>query len=92
MCLLRVFGIALAVALDGSAVTGQYPRLLPFCLTVGVIAFALAVALFLLNRRVSETNDLIKRLWWAEAAVAAVCAVPLVPLLEMLLAFLQKTL
>lgn len=92
VCFLRVFGIALAVALDGSAVTGQYPRFLPFCLIAGAVSLALAAITFLLNRKAAETNGFIKRFWWTEAVAAVVCAVPLVPIFELLLSFLQETL
>ena len=89
-CLLQLFGVALGVAIDGSTVIRQYPRLIPFCLIVGFVCLTALIALAFLNAKFSKKLDYTRRVWIIQFVCAAVVSVPLIMLWEMLLGFLQK--
>ena len=89
-CLLQLFGVALGVAIDGSAVIRQYPRLIPFCLIVGVICLVALIALAFLNAKFSKKLDYTRRVWIIQFVCAAIVSVPMIMLWERLFEFLQK--
>lgn len=91
-CLLNLLGVAMAISLDGSAVSEQYPRFIPFCLIVVIFALASIVAIFILNLKASEKIVFTKSLWITEMIIAFVISIPMIKLWEMLFEFLQKTL
>jgi hypothetical protein len=89
-CLLQLLGVALGVAIDGSAVIRQYPRLIPFCLIVGIICLIALIALGFLNAKFSKKLNYTKAVWIIQSACAAIVSVPMIMLWERLFEFLQK--
>ena len=89
-CLLQLFGVALGVAIDGSAVIRQYPRLIPFCLIVGIICLIALIALAFLNAKFSKKLNYTKPVWIIQFICAFVISIPMIKVWEMLLGFLQK--
>lgn len=89
-CLLQLFGVALGVTIDGSAVIRQYPRLIPFCLIVGVICLVALIALVFLNAKFSKKLNYTKTVWIIQFVCAFVISIPMIKVWEMLLGFLQK--
>ena len=89
-CLLQLFGVALGVALDGQTVIQQYPRLIPFCLIVGVICLVALIALAFLNAKFSKKLNYTKAVWIIQFVCAFVISIPMIKVWEMLLGFLQK--
>ena len=90
-CMLNLFGLAMAVSLDSSSVTAQYPRFLPFCLTLGILALVAIIVTFVLNLKASEKLAFTKRIWVTEAMITGVISIPMIKPWEMMLEFLQKT-
>ena len=91
VCLLNLLGIAMAISLDGSAVTERYPRFIPFCLMVGMLALAVILVAFILNLKASEKFAFTKKLWMNEIVIAFIISIPMIKLWEMMFDFLQKT-
>jgi len=90
-CLLNLLGLAMAISLDGSAVTEQYPRLIPFCLVVGIIALVAVIITFIFNLKASVQFEFTKKLWITEVIFAFVLSLPLLKLWETVFDFLQNT-
>jgi len=90
-CLLSLIGIFFAISLDGLSVIEQYPRFIPFCLGLGIIALAVIIVTFILNLRVSEKNVFTKRLWIMEILLSFVILLPMIMLWDMLFKLLQRT-
>ena len=91
-CLLCLLGVAMAISLDGAAVTAQYPRFIPFCFIVGIVALAFIIVTFILNLKASGRFAFAKKLWWIEIAVALVLSLPMVKLWEIIFDLLHKIL
>ena len=89
-CLLNLLGLSMAIALDGAAVTKQYPRFIPFCMIVGLGALILLIATFILNLKMSEKYGLTKKIWWIQSIIALVIFFPMVKVWELLFEFLQR--
>ena len=81
----------MAISLDGAAVTKQYPRFIPFCIIVGILALVALVAVFVMNLKASDKFGFTKRHWWAQMIIAVLVSVPMIKLWETLFDFLQKT-
>ena len=90
-CLLNLLGLSMAIALDGAAVTKQYPRFIPFCMIVGLGALILLIATFILNLKMSEKYGLTKKIWWIQSIFSLVISFPMVKVWELLFEFLQRT-
>ena len=90
-CLLNLLSVFMAISLDGGAVTKQYPRFIPFCIIVGILALVALVAVFVMNLKASDKFGFTKRLWWAQMIITVVISVPMIKLWETLFDFLQKT-
>lgn len=90
-CLLCLLGAAMAISLDSASVTAQYPRFIPFCIIVGILALVALVAIFVINIKASDRFGFTKKLWWAQMIIAVVISVPMIKLWETLFDFLQKT-
>lgn len=90
-CLFHLLGVAMAISLDGSTVTEQYPRFIPFCLMVGMLALAVILVAFILNLKASEKFAFTKKLWMNEIVIAFIISIPMIKLWEMMFDFLQKT-
>ena len=89
VCFLNAVGIVFTPF--GSS--GQYPRFLPFCVIVGILAFAAWVILFVLNARHLLNHD--THLRWKialEVALTLLLTLPGMWLWENLLSWLQKIL
>ena len=91
-CLLNLLGISMAITLDGSSVTKQYPRFIPFCLIVGFFALAALIGLFILNLKASEKSEFTKKILWGQTIISVVLSIPMIKPWEMLFDFLHKTL
>ena len=90
-CLLNLLGLSMAIALDGAAITKQYPRFIPFCMIVGLGALVLLIATFVLNLKMSEKYDLTKKIWWIQSVFALILSFLTVKVWELLFEFLQRT-
>ena len=90
-CLLQLLGVAMAAALDGEAVIAQYPRLIPFCLIVGLLALAGLVCLGLATATMRGNDRLTKRAVWLTYVGAFVLSLPALWLWEAAFRFLQTT-
>jgi len=90
-CSLNLFGISMAISLDGSLVTKQYPRFIAFCIIVALLALVSIIAIFVLNLKVSDKFDHTKKIWWIQMIIAAVISIPMIKPWELLFEFLQKT-
>ena len=90
-CLLNLSGIVMAIALDGSSVTKQYPRFIPFCIVLGFVAFLGLIAMLFLNIKASEKYRFTKSVWIFEYIVAFVLSIPMIKIWEMLFDFFQTT-
>ena len=89
-CLLQLLGVALGTALDGNAVIRQYPRLILFCIVVGILCLIALTALGLLNAKFSKKLNYTKTVWIIQFICAFVISIPMIKVWEMLLGFLQK--
>ena len=90
-CLLNVLGMSMAISLDGKAVTKQYPRFIPFCMIVGLLALVLLVSTFILNLKISEKHGLTKKIGMIQTIIVLVISFPMVKIWEMFFEFLQRT-
>ena len=90
-CLLNLLGLAMAISLDGPAVTKQYPRWIPFCILLGIVALLGLIVMLILNIKVFEKFRFTKSVWVFESVFAFVLSIPMIKLWEMLFDFLQKT-
>ena len=91
-CCLNLFGMSMAIALDGSSVTKQYPRFIPFLLIVGIFALVSLIGIFILNLKVSVKKEFTKKIWWIQIIIAVAISIPMIKSWETLFDFLQKTL
>lgn len=89
-CLLQLLGVALGVAIDGSAVIRQYPRLIPFCFIVGFVCLTALIALAFLNAKFSKKLNYTKAVWIIQFICAFAASIPMIMLWERLFEFLQK--
>ena len=82
-----------AITLSPFGSTGSYPRFLPFCVIVGILAFAAWVILFVLNARHLLNHDThLRRKIALEVALTLILTLPGMWLWENLLSWLQKIL
>ena len=86
-CLLDLLGLAMAVSLDGSL---KYPRFVPFCIILGIVALLGLIAMLIINVTASKKLNFKKSVWVFEYIFALVLALPVTWLWEMLFDFLQK--
>lgn len=90
-CLLELAGICFAVSLDGRGVMERYPRFIPFCAVVGVLALGALAVVTAFNVKKAKSLGYTKSIWLIQYAFAFLGSVPLVFLWELLFDFLQKT-
>ena len=82
-----------AIVLTPFGSTGSYPRFLPFCVIVGILAFAAWVILFVLNARHLLNHDThLRRKIALEVVLTLILTLPGMWLWENLLSWLQKIL
>ena len=91
VCLLNLLGVAMAISLDGAAVTKQYPRFIPFCLITGILAVVTLVVIFISNLKVSKKVGISQKIRWAQVIIVAIGSIAMIKLWELLFDFLQRT-
>jgi len=91
-CLLDLLGIAMGVAIDGGRVADRYPRFIPFCLCLGILALISVFILIFVNIRVGGKYSFGYRTVCLEAIWAFVLSVPFMGLWAELFAYLQRML
>ena len=87
-CLLNLLGLSMAISLDS---VEKYPRFIPFCLTLGIVALLGLVAMLILNIKISEKLNFTKTIWIFEYSLALVLSIPMIKIWETLFEFLQTT-
>ena len=86
-CLLHLLSLSMAISLDSVA---KYPRFIPFCIVLGIVALLGFVVMFVLNIKASEKLSFTKTIWIFEYTLALVLSIPMIKIWEMLFEFLQK--
>ena len=86
-CLLNLLGSVMAISLDS---TPSYPRFIPFCIVLGIVALLGLVAMLILNIKNSEKFNFTKSVWIFEYIFAFAFSIPMIKLWEMLFDFLHK--
>ena len=89
-CLLNLLGLSMAIALDGGAVTKQYPRFIPFCIAVGLFALLVLGLLAFFNIKHSEKLGYTKRLWIFQLVSVFVLSIPATEIWRMIFELLHK--
>ena len=87
-CLLNLVSISMGISLDSEM---QYPRWMPFCIVLGLVALLGVIFLLPGNIKISEKLKLTKRVWYFQYILALVLSIPMIKLWEMVFDFLQKT-
>ena len=90
-CLFNLLGFAMAISLDGSSVTAQYPRFIPFCFFVGIIALLGLIATYIINLKLSEKLGLARIIWFAQYILAFILSFLVIRIWIRLFEFLQNT-
>ena len=86
-CLLNLLSLFMAISLDSAV---KYPRFVPFCVVLGIVALLGLIAMLILNIKFSEKLNFTKTIWIFEYIFALVLSIPMIKLWEMLFDFLQK--
>ena len=86
-CLLNLLSLSMAISLDSVV---KYPRFIPFCTVLGIVALLGLVAMLVLNIKISEKFNFTKPIWIFEYALALVLSIPMIKIWETLFEFLQK--
>ena len=86
-CLLNLLSLSMAISLDSVV---KYPRFIPFCIVLGIVAWLGLVAMLVLNIKISEKFNFTKPIWIFEYALALVLSIPMIKIWETLFEFLQK--
>ena len=87
-CLLDLLSISVGISLDTEI---EYPRFIPFCIILGIVALLGVGFLLLGNIKISEKLKFTKRAWYFQYIFALVLSIPMIKPWEMLFDFLQKT-
>ena len=87
-CFLNLLSLSMAISLDSVV---KYPRFIPFCTILGIVALFGLIAMLILNIKVSEKLEFTKTIWIFEYVFALVLSLPMIKLWEMLFDFLQKS-
>ena len=86
-CLLNLLSLSMAISLDSVV---KYPRFIPFCIVLGIVALLGLVAMLVLNIKISEKLNFTKTIWIFEYVFAFVLSIPMIKIWETLFEFLQK--
>ena len=86
-CLLNLLSLSMAISLDSVV---KYPRFIPFCIVLGIVALLGLVAMLVLNIKISEKLNFTKTIWIFEYVFALGLSIPMIKIWEMLFEFLQK--
>ena len=87
-CLLILLSLSMAISLDSVV---KYPRFIPFCIVLGIVALLGLVAMLVLNIKISEKLNFTKTIWIFEYALASVLSIPMIKIWDTLFEFLQTT-
>ena len=87
-CLLNLLSISVGISLDSEI---EYPRLIPFCMILGIVALLGVIFLLFGNIKISEKLKFTKRTWYFQYIFAFVLSIPMIKLWQMLFDFLQET-
>ena len=86
-CLLNLLSLSMAISLDSVV---KYPRFIPFCIVLGIVALLGLIVMFVLNIKASEKLNFTKSIWIFEYTLALVLSIPMIKIWQMLFEFLQK--
>ena len=89
-CLLRLFGMALALSLDGG-IFSSYPRFIPFCIVLAFLCVVAIVFLIIFNVKVSEKLNYTKFVWCVQFISSFIIAFFTMRAWEIFFDYLQKT-
>ena len=87
-CLLNLLSLCMAISLDSAE---QYPRFIPFCIVLAIVALLGLITMLILNIKISEKLNFRKSVWYFEYIFALVLSLPMTKLWEMLFDFLSET-
>ena len=87
-CLLNLLSLSMAISLDSVV---KYPRSIPFCIILGIVALLGLVAMLVLNIKIYEKLNFTKTIWIFEYSLALVLSIPMIKIWETLFEFLQTT-
>jgi hypothetical protein len=87
-CLLDLLSISVGISLDSEI---EYPRFIPFCIILGIVALLGVGFLLFGNIKISEKIIFTKWIWYFQYIFAFVLSIPMIKLWQMLFDFLQKT-
>lgn len=85
--LLNLLSLSVAISLDSAE---RYPRFIPFCIVIGIVALLGLVAILVLNIKVSEKLGFTSSVWLFEYVVSFALSIPMIKIWEILFEFLQK--
>lgn len=85
-CALRLLGIGMSMSLDS---TPRYPRFVPFCMIVGLLALGALVLLLVFNVNASEKLGYTKKTWIIQSVGVCVRSIPMIKFFDILFRFLQ---
>ena len=87
-CLLNLLSISVGISLDSEI---EYPRFIPFCIILGIVALLGVIFLLFGNIKISEKLNFTKWTWYFQYIFAFVLSIPMIKLWQMLFDFLQET-
>ena len=90
--LLTYFGLGFGIGPDSDVPSGieLYPRLMPFCLVLAIVALIAFVVILLLNIKYSEKASYTRAIWIIQSVCAFVISIPMMKAWEMLFEVLEK--
>ena len=98
-CLLNLIGIALGIAIDGRVVIREYPRFIPFCIILGMLALLILITVFIinvivLNLKIKVTKKYVSSMiiFVLQYIISFIFSIPMLFLWQKLFTFLQNTL
>ena len=89
-CLLRLFGMALALSLDGG-IFSSYPRFIPFCIVLAFLCIIAIIFIVIFNVKVSEKLNYTKFVWCVQFISSFIIAFFTMRAWEIFFDYLQKT-
>ena len=89
-CLFNLLGIAMAATLDSSAAR-EYPRFIPFCVVMGIVALVGLVVTYIINLKLSKRLGFTSSLWFVQYILAFALSMPMIRIWIRLFEYLQNT-
>lgn len=90
VCFLHLSGVVVATAAFGDPISEQYPRFIPFCLFVGLLAIIALVATFITYLKASKKLAFTQTMCWIPVIISVVISAPMLLLWGMLFDYLQQ--